>query len=141
MKVLTERDKFLSDYEVLQHVQLLNKEIQSYQTEKKKKGHPGGLDLETITNDTINYLNQRPCNSMNEQGITSLLTHLNTLDLYKVEKLQIVNSLPRSMVHLHALVEECDSRFDSESCNNILEKIEELFPNPQEDDPEDEQEN
>ena len=53
---------------------------------------------------------------------------LNTLDLVKVEKLQIVNSLPRSMVHLYALIDECDQRFDEDTCESILKKIQELFP-------------
>ena len=53
---------------------------------------------------------------------------LNQFELMKVEKLQIVNSLPRSLVVLYALVEECEDRFGEETSESIIEKINELFP-------------
>lgn len=149
MKVLNERDKFLSDYEVLDYLNEIKANYNwTFQGEEelknnkhKKRFTACGLDLEVITRDVLSYLSKSPCASIDSAvKFQELMTFLNTLELMKVEKLQIINTLPRSMVHLYALVEECDLRFDEEKCEGILNKICELFPVEEEEEEEEEEE-
>ncbi|EEQ37699.1 hypothetical protein CLUG_01822 [Clavispora lusitaniae ATCC 42720] len=137
MKILTERDAFLSDFEVFQHLRDLKKtynwtftpEEEAQNNNKRKRFTAAGLDLEVVTRDITAYFSSNAAGSIpDEKAFTELMTFLNGFDLMKVEKLQIVNSLPRSMVHLYGLVEECDQRFDEETCESILAKINELMP-------------
>lgn len=150
MQILTARDKFLSNYEVLQHLQetlakynwTFTAEDEAKTKNKHKKRFTAcGLDLELVTRDLLSYLGKTPAASVgSEEDFVALMKHLNTLSLMKVEKLQIVNLLPRSMVHLYALVEECDQRFDEETCTGIIEKINELFPVVEDEEEEEERE-
>lgn len=138
MQILTARDKFLSNYEVLQHLRetlakynwTFTPEDEAKSKNKHKKRFTAcGLELEAVTRDLLSYLGKTPSAAVgSESDFAALMKHLNTLSLMKVEKLQIVNLLPRSMVHLYALVEECDQRFDEDTCTGIIEKIGELFP-------------
>lgn len=137
MKVLQERDQFLSDYEVYEHLKSLQSSWKLSET--KKKNH-GGLELEIITNDIIKYLDKSPCAEITSvDKFKELMIFLNTLELVKIEKLQIVNYLPRSMVHLYSLVDECDQRFDEDTCNDIILKINYLFPQQKNEEEEQEQ--
>lgn len=142
MKILSEREAFLSDFEVLQHLlEYKEKYNWSFTPEddaklkgKKKRFTGAGLGLETVTRDVLQYLDQRSGGSVaSELVFTELMAYLNTLSLMKIEKLQILNSLPRSMVHLYGLVEECDQRFDEATCEGLLDKINELVPLEEED--------
>lgn len=149
MKVLNEREAFLLDYEVLQHLTGIKEKFNwSFTPEddaklkhKKKRFTDAGLGLEVITRDILLYLSKNAAGSItSETSFGELMTFLNNFDLMKAEKLQIVNSLPRSMVHLYGLVEECDQRLDEDTCQSIIDKIDELFPLPEEDAEEEEQE-
>lgn len=136
MQVLNPRDKFLCDYEVYKQLSEMKEQYNwifkdeiNEKKKAKKRFTACGINLEMITRDLLSYMKKMPCSDLNsEHQIIELMEYLNTLDLVKVEKLQIVNSLPRSMVHLFALVEECDQRFDEETCEKIIEKINSLFP-------------
>lgn len=136
MKILNEREAFLLDFEVLQHLAEYKQKYNWSFTEeddatmnRKKRFSGAGLGLEIITRDVLDYLKLRSSGCMiSEPVFHALMQHLNTLDLMKIEKLQIANSLPRSMVHLYSLVEECDLRFDEATCEALLEKINELVP-------------
>ncbi|CUM62800.1 uncharacterized protein PRCAT00000358001 [Priceomyces carsonii] len=136
MKVLKKRDKFLSNYEVLEHLKELKSlynwtfedENQSMK-KQKKRSLACGIELEVVTKQILSYLDKTPCSAIqSNESFKELLLFLNKFDLMKVEKLQIVNSLPRSMVNLYAIVEECDQRFDEDTCDSILETINRLFP-------------
>lgn len=144
MKVLNERDLFLSDFEVYDRLKTLRKSWEvppsAFPEKPAKKKNHGGLDLEIITSDIVTYLDRRACGDITVDSFKQLMVFLNTLDLVKVEKLQIVNSLPRSMVHLYSLIDECDQRFEESICIGILEKIEHLFPRKDEEQGEEEQE-
>ncbi|GEQ67281.1 hypothetical protein JCM33374_g945 [Metschnikowia sp. JCM 33374] len=137
MKVLNEREAFLSDYEILQHLTDIKEKFNwSFTPEddakskyKKKRFAGAGLGLEAITRDILSYLGKTAVGHItSEASFGELMGFLNTFDMMKAEKLQIVNSLPRSMVHLYGLVEECDQRFDEDACQSIIDKIDELFP-------------
>lgn len=138
MKILTEREAFLLDFEVLQHLRGLQEkynwtftpeEEAQQKHNRTKRFTAAGLDLEVVTRDITSYFSANAAGLVpSEQNFVQLMQFLNQFDLMKVEKLQIVNSLPRSMVHLYGLVEECDVRFDEDTCESILAKINELVP-------------
>lgn len=149
MKVLKERDAFLADFEVLQHLNGLKEKYNwSFSPEDEKdpksrrKRYTGaGLELEVITRDITQSLGKLAAGEIPDaNAVKEIMTLLNTLELVKVEKLQILNSLPRSMVHLYALVEECDQRFSEETCEAILAKINEVVPRPETEEAEEEAE-
>lgn len=148
MKILEERDKFLCNFEVAEHLNSIKskynwtfKEEENDKKKNKKRFTACGLNLEEITRDLSSYLENNSGSAITTQeGFKDLMIHLNRLELMKVEKLQIVNSLPRSMVHLYALVEECDQRFDEETCEGIINKINDLFPIEQEEEEDEEEE-
>lgn len=136
MQIINERDKFLSNYEVLEHLkQIKSNNNWIFETDGKdkkdnrKRGTAAGLDLEVITKDVLAYADaDKKATITSTESFTSILQYLNQFDLVKVEKLQIVNTLPRTMVHLYALVEECDQRLTEEQSEGIINKINELFP-------------
>lgn len=149
MKILCEREGFLSDYEVLQHLtdykykynwSFTPEDDERLKGKRVKRFTGAGLGLEAVTRDILQYLDQRPGGVIVSKLVfLELMAHLNTLDLMKIEKLQIINSLPRSMVHLYALVEECDQRFDEPTCEALIEKINELCPLAEEEGEEEEE--
>lgn len=121
--------------------------LQNQQQRKKIKtkrpyNHP---ELQSVTRNTIEYLDanknplvqeedqepteeaqesqKSPLSRLNDDQFSDLVRKLNSLALFKAEKLQIVNQLPSSMVHLYSVVEECDSRFTSEQIEQILSII------------------
>lgn len=153
MKVESIRDAFLSDYEVLQFMsQLERKHYWSVDAaeetdqqdggrkSKKKKRPYNHPELQAITRDAISYLSmpkhileegaqpeneKSPITKLNDGSFTKLMKSLNEFALFKAEKLQIVNQLPTNMVHLYAIVEECDSRFSEDQVTKILEIVQE----------------
>lgn len=155
MKILSERDQFLSNYEVFEHLkglkfkydwtftpedeEALKKKYENSKHKRYKRFTNCGLDLEVITRDMTEYFSRLSSSMItSKEGFKELMIYLNTFDLMKIEKLQIVNSLPRSMAHLYVLVEECDQRLDEEACEGILQKIGELFPSEEEEEEEEE---
>lgn len=148
MKILSEREAFLLDYEVLQHLNGFKEQYNwSFSAEddakakKKKRSTEAGVGLESITRDVTQYLAENATAEIGSpEAFAEFMAFLNTLDLMKAEKLQIVNSLPRSMVHLYGLVEECDQRFSEETCESIIAKVDSLFPRAEAEEFEEEEE-
>ncbi|QLL33569.1 hypothetical protein HG536_0E04800 [Torulaspora globosa] len=149
MKILEARDAFFSDYETLQFLSKLERQhhwdedstTHDRRDKKKIKTHKpyNNPELQAITRDTIAYLTtdkgvpqeddessgnndkkKSAISSLNDQRFSELVAQLNNFDLFKAEKLQIVNQLPTTMVHLYAVVEECDTRFTQEQIEQIL---------------------
>lgn len=152
MKILTERESFLSNYEVAQHLESMkkkyhwsfpaNEDIKHNLKRKDKKYYTAcGINLEIITRDVLSCLENSASNAIeSEENFKALMEFLNTFELMKIEKLQIINSLPRSLVVLYAIIEECEERFGEEVSESILAKINELFPIEQEEEEEAEEE-
>lgn len=147
MKILQQRDKLLSNFEVYQHlceVQMENEwGFTIPQTNKKRKSrfNPQLLDLEIITRDLSNYLvKMNQGNDITTENFVNLMLVLNSFELEVIEKLMIMNLLPRSLVNLYAIIEECEERFSQDKCEEILSTIEKYFPAPIEEDDEDEEE-
>lgn len=139
MKILQHRDKLLSNFEVYQHLCDVQKENEwgftIPQTEKRRKNkfNPQLLDLEIITRDLSQYLvkvNQG--NDIKTENFINLMLMLNSFQLEVIEKLMIMNILPRSLVNLYSIIEECEERFTQEQCEEILSNIEKYFPAPDE---------
>jgi hypothetical protein len=137
MQILNPRDKFLSNYEVMRHLEEIKARNNwvflaaddTPHSRRRARATAGGLDLETVTRDVTSYLAQTACAEVKlETAFVELVQYLNQYDLVKIEKLQIVNLLPRTMVALYAVVEEADQRFDEATCEAMLAKIAELFP-------------
>ncbi|CAN3368951.1 DNA-directed RNA polymerase III subunit RPC9 [Diutina catenulata] len=138
MKILVERDSFLSNYEVGCHLHDIKKRYHwSFTAEDDKKGKDKhkkrfsacGINLEVMTRDTLAYFEKTPTGSIDSYDkFVEMMEFLNSYDLLKAEKLQIVNSLPRSLVVLYSIVDECDQRFSEEQSEAICTKINELFP-------------
>lgn len=102
--------------------------------------------LQNITRDTISYLKlnknyvsqddddeetkktnmSSPISKFNDETFSKFLMKLNEFELLKAEKLQIMNQLPRNMVHLYSIVEECDSRFNEDQISQIIATVEEF---------------
>lgn len=151
MKIESVRDAFLSDYEVLQFLSQLERrhdwglnqddELAAGNNRKRKRRPYNHPELQAITRDTIRYLSEAkgaadaeeseagagdaksPLTKINDKKFAELMTQLNQFSLFKAEKLQIVNQLPTNLVHLYAIVEECDSRFSEEQSGQILEIV------------------
>ncbi|KAI5956347.1 hypothetical protein KGF54_000822 [Candida jiufengensis] len=156
MQILKERDAFLSNFEVSEHLkQIKHKynwtfseqdeiELQQQQQHKKKNRFVEcGLNLETITKEVLLFItntNENLLNPITKENFKQLMEFLNTFELMKIEKLQIMNQLPRSLVVLYLLVEDCEERFDEEKCLEIIAKIDELFPVEQDEEQEEAEE-
>lgn len=154
MKVIEEKNAFLSDYEVLQYLSKLQRSHQwddaslALQQENRKKKiktkRPyNNPTLQSITRDAISYLSinknyvpqeddseedrlnneKSSLCGMNDNDFTGFISSLNRFDLFKAEKLQIVNQLPTNMVHLYSIVEECDSRFTEDQIESIIDTV------------------
>lgn len=151
MQIIKERDSFLSNFEVYDHLKHIKQKYswtfspeeelalqQDQQQDNYHKKHHQkqknrftacGLDLEVATRDVLQFMeNNAEITQVDVDNFKQLMSFLNQFELMKVEKLQIVNALPRSLVVLYLLVEDCEERFSVEICEDIVGKINELFP-------------
>lgn len=140
MKIIQQRDKLLSNFEVYEHLCSVQSEnnwaftIPQSKTKNKRKFNPQLLDLEIITRDLSQYLTKMNHNNeseINRKKLIDLMIELNNFELEVIEKLMIINSLPRSLVNLYAIIEECEDRFDQNQCEFILECVAKHFPPPE----------
>lgn len=137
--------QFLSKLERQHHWDDESSFQDQHQKKKLKTNRPyNHPELQAITRDVIAYLsinkgpnpqdnqdneeeelvdknqNKSSISKINDEQFTEMVRKLNQFELFKAEKLQIVNQLPSSMVHLYSVVEECDSRFTEEQIDQIL---------------------
>lgn len=145
MRIIQQRDKLLSNFEVYQHLCDVQKEnvwgftIPQAEKKRKHKFDPRLLDLEIITRDLSQYLvKMSQGNEVKTENFVNLMLVLNSFELEIIEKLMIMNSLPRSLVNLYAIIEECEGRFTQEQCEEILANVEKFFPTPIQEEGEDE---
>lgn len=95
------------------------------ESKKKRAFNP---NLEIITRDVTSYLSKSPVASQTVGNITQAMKELSKYELEKIEKLQILNSTPHSLVSLYSIVEECDQRFTEEEIEDILQIVQRHFP-------------
>jgi hypothetical protein len=127
MKIEEERAKLLSNFEILEHLKEIQQQNNWRATDKKFK-RSFNPDLEVITKDLSSYLSKTPAQTQTADKITQCMKDLSKYQLEKIEKLQIINSTPYSLVNLYAVIEECDQRFSEDEINDLLEIIHCHFP-------------
>lgn len=127
-QVISEREKLLSNFEVLEHLKEIQQQNNWKPNDQKKYKRSFNPDLETVTKEVVSYLEKTTTAQQSVELITSCMNKLAKFQLEKIERLQIINSAPHSLVNLYAIVEECDQRFTEEESQEILDIVEELFP-------------
>lgn len=127
MKVEAEREKLLSNFELLEHLKEIQQQGNNKAPDKKFK-RSFNPDLETITKDLTSYLSKTPAQTQTTDMITQCMRDLAKFKLEKIEKLQIINSTPYSLVSLYSMIEECDQRFSEDESNEILDIVNTHFP-------------
>lgn len=117
----------------------VTEEEKQQEKEKRKQRQKDGfrnnrdqIDLEIITKDLLLYLHKIPAKNQSATAIASLLEELNDQSRFPglevIEKFQIVNLVPKNIVNLYAIVEECDLRFNEQQCEEILSLVAKYFP-------------
>jgi hypothetical protein len=88
-------------------------------------------DAQTIEYETLSYLSDvkmSPVSTLTGDKFCRLMSYLSTLKLTKMERLQIVNRLPRTFIDFYVLVEECEERFPQQQVEQeILAEIERII--------------
>ncbi|KAK9468410.1 RNA polymerase [Lipomyces arxii] len=122
MKVEISREKLLSNYEVLEHINDLKrkrkKSAGKYSTMRKTE------NLETILLELQGYLKGSPAAKQSANGMRKFLEEMSIYKLEKAEKLMIINNTPNSDATLSSLIEEAMERFTQDERNHMLELIE-----------------
>lgn len=125
MEIIDECSALLSNREVLEILQ---------ETLEAKSGNrfKDQTNLATILYETISYLDSTPASSQTKTGISELLKIFkdNKYDLTTLEKIQIVNHRPSSLVDLHAIIEVSEERFSQEQMCHMVECIQSKLHNP-----------
>ncbi|KAI3638948.1 hypothetical protein MIR68_003446 [Amoeboaphelidium protococcarum] len=125
MKVLENQDALLSNYEVYKILSERQADRKSVGN-KKKPGVKQQPNVATIEFETKKYMKDSGVNKLNDGDILHFLEQTRDLKLTKLEKLQILNLRPQSLVDLYIIVEHLESRFnDPES---LLETIMNALP-------------
>ncbi|CAM9023966.1 unnamed protein product [Wickerhamomyces anomalus] len=109
-------------------------------TKESKKKRAYNPNLESISRDVTSYLSKSPTALQTVDNITQAMKDLSQYKLEKVEKLQIINSAPYSLVNLYSIVEECDQRFSEQEIEDILQIVQTHFPQQEVDEEEEDQE-
>ena len=80
---------------------------------------------EAVTSKVLKYGERMGYVKYTSTGIASMLSQIKALNygLTEAELMQIGNMLPRQVVELHPLIEDCDKRFDEKKLENLLETI------------------
>lgn len=110
-----------------------NYEVSLLLEEHRKKEKSFELEAMTIEYETFAYLNDLKYSPVSliksEQAFEGLMKYLASLKLTKLERLQIVNLLPRSVIDFYVIVEECEERFETQMIEEeILPKIQKEIP-------------
>ena len=121
MEVLEGQEKMLSNYEVLKILRNVK--------ESSKNTKLGNKNLATITYETINYLESlKHYNELRDEHVIDYLEEMKRFNLTKLEKLQILNQRPKSMVELQVLIEENEERFSEEAMDMMLDIVRKTLP-------------
>ncbi|KAI3654275.1 hypothetical protein MP228_000994 [Amoeboaphelidium protococcarum] len=124
MKVLENQDALLSNYEVYKI--LSERQADRKSSNKKKQGAKQQSNVATIEFETMKYMKDSGVSKLNDGDIVHFLEQTRDLKLTKLEKLQILNIRPQSLVDLYIMIEHLESRFnDPES---LLETIMNALP-------------
>lgn len=117
MEVVNENSAMLSNFEVYG----LLTDIQAGRGQNKPNKHQ--QQLATITYETIKYLETKPCKHQSEESITEFMKELQSLNLTKAEKVQILNLCPTTAVEIQLIIEESEERLTEEQIYKLLDII------------------
>ena len=88
---------------------------------KSETKDPKNQDLNTLDFEILKYLKDNT--TQKRESICQFLKEIQTLDLNRLEQLQLINNKPKSLVELSVLIEELDDRFSEKDSNNLLELV------------------
>lgn len=110
--MLQAQEKLLTNYEVLSHL-------------GQSKQDKAPENLATITFQLQKYLQSanKGAAVSSDTALTRRLRTLQAYDLEKIEKIMVLNAMPRKLVELHVLIEECDQRFTQEQLETLLQEL------------------
>jgi DNA-directed RNA polymerase subunit F len=119
----------LSNYEtylVVKQIHETNNERES--GKRGKKGQNRTLEhcnfgLNTVTYETLKYLEQTPCIEQNQDIISQFYSKLKKFDLKKTEILQILNLRPTTPVELQLIIEDSETRLTEAQSNELIDLI------------------
>jgi DNA-directed RNA polymerase subunit F len=124
----------LSNYEtylVVKQIHETNNERES--GKRGKKGQNRTLEhcnfgLNTVTYETLKYLEQTPCIEQNPDIITKFYKEVKKFDLKKTEILQILNLRPTTPVELQLIIEDSETRLTEVQSNELIDLIRTQLP-------------
>ena len=124
----------LANYETYLVVKQIHETNNSRENSKRgKKGQNRTLEhcnfgLNTVTYETLKYLQQTPCVEQNPSIITQFHQQMKKFDLKKHELLQILNLRPITPVELQLVIEDSETRLTEAQSDELLELIRTLLP-------------
>ncbi|KAK9448665.1 RNA polymerase [Limtongia smithiae] len=124
MKVEIARDKLLSNFEVLQHINDIKRRQKQF---SRQKTVARTENLETVLLELQGYFKSTDAPRQTTASIRQFLTEISIFELEKAEKLQLINTAPISLVILNSVVEECDQRFTEEQQESMLDIVRRCF--------------
>lgn len=124
----------MSNYEtylVVKQIQEANNEREN--SKRGKKGQNRSLEhcnygLNTVTYETLKYLEQTPCIEQNQDLIVKLYHEIKKFDLKKSEILQILNLRPTTPVELQLIIEDSETRLTETQSNELIDLIRAQLP-------------
>ncbi|CAF1242199.1 unnamed protein product [Rotaria sordida] len=124
----------LSNYETYLVVKQIHETNNERENGKRgKKGQNRTLEhcnygLNTVTYETLKYLEQTPCVEQNPNIITQFYNEIKKFDLKKNEILQILNLRPTTPVELQLIIEDSETRLTEIQSNELIDLIRTQLP-------------
>ncbi|XP_033736891.1 DNA-directed RNA polymerase III subunit RPC9-like [Pecten maximus] len=136
MEIINDNAAMLTNYEVL----TLLSDIQAGRGQKKPD--KSLQQLATITYEAVKYLEDKPCKTQTPEIIEQFMTDVQSYNLTKSEKVQLLNQYPSTAVEIQLIVEESEERLTEDQIYELLEVIGKYRPSEaiEEDEEEDENE-
>lgn len=119
----------LSNYETYLVVKQIHETNNEREIGKRgKKGQNRTLEhcnfgLNTVTYETLKYLEQTPCIEQNENILIKFNNEIKKFDLKKNEILQILNLRPTTPVELQLIIEDSETRLSEVESNELIDLI------------------
>jgi DNA-directed RNA polymerase subunit F len=78
------------------------------------------------------YLQQHSAGLRTQEELVVVQEALQQFDLTRIEVLQIINLVPKSVVEVHLIVESCEARLTEDQVEEVLRLVRETLPQPSE---------
>lgn len=131
MKVLEARSSFLTDYEVMLHLDAMEKSQEAIMSKQSRTYHAAmeSENLKTVQFELNAYLRELPCKNMTPEKMRTLLKRLKEekWHITKVEKLMLLNQVPSNEAQISVLLEEYGERFSEEERIELLQLVRECL--------------